>query len=217
VRVLHPLARGATIYDLESGRDLNGSRLALTPTATPAQRYGWSRRYGKVFRATGPTAASPSAWTDATYTHGNRLTLACLVEITTDGGPALPFFTKTSGAGAADGFGLFTGVDGMDVVWSINGIRAKTPGANYLTLYRTYHLVGTYDEAALTLYINGQIIASTPLSSTIVPTASPLALGSTTWGGTGTSLLAAPMIWPRALSAVDVRLLAAAPFGLWTR
>jgi len=94
-------------------------------------------------------------------------------------------------------------------------------GASSILLSETTanFVVGSYDGSTAAVYVNGQLGASASVSLTLGSgVGQPVWFGNNTVGGAGagpyTGILWAPMLWARALSALEIAELYAEPFGM---
>lgn len=62
------------------------------------------------------------------------------------------------------------------ITTNVSGLQGVT-GPQPLTLNAWTHLASTYNGITLSLYVNGNLVASQPVSGTIIPSAGPLRLG----------------------------------------
>jgi concanavalin A-like lectin/glucanase superfamily protein len=90
--------------------------------------------------------------------------------------------------------------------WATSPAGMSPPG-------ETYRAYGTYDGAVIRLYINGELVASTPFVNTVRrPGTADLSIGRTAWTG-GAKLdgwMSAVGLWDRALTPVEIETIDAA-------
>jgi len=117
----------------------------------------------------------------------------------------------------ACGFGLFVNGDGTPIFFVGNGTTLEN-GASVvgpaLSLRAWVHLVGVYNGATMSLYVNGSLVASKARTGAVVPGTAPLRIGA--YGETNASDagetkrmldgdVAMPVIYSRALTATEVQ------------
>lgn len=140
-------------------------------------------------------------WSDTTATHGNTITLAVWLRFIRDPGTPYLVFSKRADWSSTDGFGLWSGYNGTDWVFSVNSTRAGMVSGTAVA-GNTYHLVGTYDQQNVKLYINGVLNGSTALTAAIGTNASVLRFGMLK---VSEMIAYAAQTWPRALTDAEVR------------
>jgi concanavalin A-like lectin/glucanase superfamily protein len=119
---------------------------------------------------------------------------------------------KTSNDNWTDGYGLFYRSSGTTIDFYVNSWGLAV--AATVALDRWTHVVGTYDGATVSLYLNGALAASTSYSTAITHATNALYIGSGAtgsgtagpagyfWGG----IIDDVALYNRALSATEVQL-----------
>jgi len=192
-----PLLRGATLYD----HQLPGSKMVRSGATTWPHVAIGSLGVGMHCRS---DAGDDTYWSDATATHGNTITLALWVQFIRNPNTPYLVFSKRAAWDSTDGFGLWCGYNGSDWVFSVNGTRAGMVSGTSVE-GNTYHLVGTYDQQNVKLYINGVLNGSSALTAAIGTNASVLRFGALK---NSEILVYAAQFWAnRALTATEVGML----------
>lgn len=114
--------------------------------------------------------------------------------------------TKTSSSNGTNGYGLSQlGNDSSFGFWVNNrgnaGSRTSTP----LTAGVWQHVVGTYDGTALRLYVNGQLVATTPYTAAINHSSSALLIGGGSADGAWKGGIDEALIYGRALAQAEIQ------------
>jgi hypothetical protein len=92
------------------------------------------------------------------------------------------------------------------VTINIGGVDQSTPGTSAPTLSTWTHLAGTYDGAALRLFVNGTQVATRALSGSMRTSTSPLRIGGNAiWGEYFQGLIDEVRIYNRALTASEIQ------------
>jgi hypothetical protein len=111
-------------------------------------------------------------------------------------------------------YALYTSTDGSRPAAYVNagqGDIAAT-GPTSLPLNTWSHVAVTYDGSSLRLFVNGNQVASTAMSGTVVRSASPLRLGgNSVWNEWFAGRLDDVRIYNRALSAAEIQVDMATP------
>lgn len=138
------------------------------------------------------TALSLSAWVSPTAVNTVR-----------------PLVSKGSGAGLA--YRLAVAADNvLEMTLTLNGVATTVRGTSSVTLGGWTHAVGTYDGAALRLYVNGVQQAIVTATGPILDSASPVLLGRDEGGSTLSGRLDDVRVYDRALTAAEIAAMASA-------
>jgi hypothetical protein len=109
---------------------------------------------------------------------------------------------KTSTSGWTDGYGL--AVDDGKLSFFVNNHQSNNIQAA-IPAERWSHVVGTYDGAALRLYVNGELVATKAFTAAIVHSAQPLLIGSEPIGREWKGALDEVAVYGQALTAERIR------------
>lgn len=101
------------------------------------------------------------------------------------------------------------------VTLSVGGLDRNTPGAAPLALTVWTHLAATYDGLAAKLYVNGVLVATTPVTGAIAASTGALRIGgNAVWGEYVNGVMDEVRIYNRALSAAEILTDMATPVGI---
>lgn len=90
------------------------------------------------------------------------------------------------------------------ITTNVSGLQGVT-GPQPLTLNAWTHLASTYNGITLSLYVNGNLVASQPVSGTIIPSAGPLRLGGNSiWGEYYVGAIDDVRVYGRALTRTEI-------------
>lgn len=188
-----PLVAGATLYD----HQLPGSLMARAGGIVFPHLSAGDLGIGMHAQS---DAGDDTYWSDTSATHGNTITLAMWLRFVRDPGTPYLVFSKRADWSSADGFGLWTGYNGTDWVFSVNSTRAGMVSGTAVA-GNTYHVVGTYDQQNVRLYVNGVQLGATALTAAIGTNASVLRFGTLK---VSEIIVYAAQTWPRALSDAEI-------------
>jgi len=133
----------------------------------------------------------------------NALTLEAWVYPTS--APAYAAVVAKERTGGGLPYGLEAGA-GVPDGWVNTGGNVSAAGASVLPLASWTHVAETYDGAAVRLYVNGALAASTPASGTLLNSADPLRIGGDqTWGEWFAGRIDEVRVYSRALSQSEIQ------------
>jgi hypothetical protein len=184
---------GPTVTD-DAGRSLTGTISGAAWTA--------SGRFGGALQFDGVDdwmTVADSSWLDV----GREITLEAWVYPTAAGGSRNVLIKE-----AAESYTYALYADGLigPSAGATTGSNASATTPTALALDTWSHLAATYDGATLRLFVNGDAVASTPVTGLIAISSEPLRIGGNrSWGEHFAGVIDEVRIYNRALSLDEIR------------